>query len=53
VTAELYQQLQHWQATTSAPVPTALNTKFNAKYLLDSDSYITWQQVQQMLKEDK
>ncbi len=49
MTAKLYKALQEWRASTNAPVPTELNPKFNEKYLLSPESYVTWLQVQQKL----
>lgn len=51
ITVKLYQQLQQWRASTNAPVPTKLNPKFDHKYQLSPESYVTWPQVQQKLKE--
>ena len=49
VTATLYKQLQQWRKNTKAPVPTDLNPKFESKYKLSPESYVTWQQVQKKL----
>jgi len=50
ITAKLYQGLQQWRASTNASVPTKLNPKFEQQYLLSPESYVTWSQVQQKLK---
>jgi len=49
-TAKLYKNLKTWRKSTNAPKPSVLNPKFDNRYLLKPDSYITWQQVQQKLQ---
>lgn len=50
VTQALYQKLKDWQKKTKAPLPTKLNPKFDKKYELKPDDYITWAQVEQQLQ---
>ena len=48
-TAKLYLKLKQWQQTSKAPIPTQLNPKFDEKYLLPRQSYVTWQDIQTKL----